>query len=82
MFELSQIEKVRLPQPVKNSPHTRILDAYFWLFVDRGDSPRATPLFTGIHEGESLSLALAREFDLSLREAESVIEIAREEVAL
>jgi hypothetical protein len=67
---------------VKNSLHSRILDAYFWLFVDRGDSPYATPLFTGIHEGESLSLVIAREFDLSPREAESAIEIARREVAL
>jgi hypothetical protein len=67
---------------MNNSPHTRIMDAYFWLFVDRGDSPRATPLFTGIYEGESLSLVIAREFDLSPREAESAIEIAREEVAL
>jgi hypothetical protein len=58
----------------------------FWTpisgFVDRGDSPQATPLFTGIHQGESLSLVVAREFDLSSREAESAIEIAREEVAL
>jgi hypothetical protein len=82
MLVLSQIEKVRLPQAMKNSPHTRILDAYFWPFVDRGDSPQATPLFTGIHQGESLSLVVAREFDLSPREAESAIEIAREEVAL
>lgn len=67
---------------MKNSPHTRILDAYFWLFLDRGDSPWATPLFTGIHEGESLSLAIAREFDLPLHEVESAIEIARKEVAL
>ena len=67
---------------MKNSPHTRILDAYFWHFVDRGDSPRATPLFTGIYEGESLSLVIAREFELSLHEAESAIEIARKEVAL
>ena len=67
---------------MRNSPHIRILDAYFWLFVDRGDSPRATPLFTGIHEGESLPLVIAREFDLSSLEAESAIEIAREEVAL
>jgi hypothetical protein len=82
MLELSKIEKVRLPQTMKNSPHARILDAYFWLFVDRGDSPQATPLFTGIHQGESLSLVVARESDLSSREAESAIEIAREEVTL
>ena len=67
---------------MKNDPHTRILDAYFWHFVDRGDAPQATPLFTGIHEGESLSLVIAREFDLSPHEAESAIEIARKEVAL
>jgi hypothetical protein len=67
---------------MKNSPHAQILDAYFWLFVDRGDSPQATPLFTGIHQGESLSLVVARESDLSSREAESAIEIAREEVTL
>jgi hypothetical protein len=36
----------------------------------------------GIYEGESLSLVIAREFDLSPREAESAIEIARQEVAL
>ena len=82
MLVLSQIEKVHLPQAVKNSPHTRVLEAYFWLFVDRGDSPRATPLFTGIHEGESLSLVIAREFALPVHEAESAIEIARREVAL
>jgi hypothetical protein len=67
---------------MNNSSHTRILDAYFWLFVDRGYSAQATPLFTGIHQGESLSLVVAREFDLPLHEAESAIEIAREEVAL
>ena len=67
---------------MKNGPHARILDAYFWIFVDRGDSPQATPLFAGIHEGESLSPVVAREFDLWPREAESAIEIAREDVAL
>jgi hypothetical protein len=79
---LSQIEKVHLPQTVKNDPHKRILDSYFWHFVDRGDAPEVTPLFTGIHEGESLSLVITREFDLPLHEVESAIEIARKEVAL
>ena len=67
---------------MKNDSHGRILDVYFWHFVDRGDAPEVTPLFTGIHEGESLSLVVARELDLSPREAESAIEIARAEVAL
>jgi hypothetical protein len=58
------------------------LDAYFWHFVDCGDAPRTTPLFTGIHQGEELSVVIARQFDLARHEAESAIEIARREVAL
>ena len=67
---------------MKNDPHKRILDSYFWHFVDRGDAPEGTPLFTGINEGDPLSLVIAREFDLPLHEVESAIEIARREVAL
>ena len=33
---------------MNNDPHNQILDAYFWHFVDRGDAPADTPLFTGI----------------------------------
>jgi hypothetical protein len=54
----------------------------FWHFVDRQDVPKSTPLFTGIHEYESLSLVIAPEFDPQLHGAESAIEIARREVAL
>jgi hypothetical protein len=38
-----------------NDPHGLILERYFWDFVDRGDAPEDTPLFTGIHGGEPLS---------------------------
>jgi hypothetical protein len=67
---------------MKNDSHARVLDAYFWRFVDRGGAPQNTPLFTGIHKGESLSLVIAKEFELRLHEAEYAIEIAKKEVAL
>ena len=65
-----------------NDPHETILERYFWDFVDRGDAPADTPLFTGIHGGEPLAAVIAREFGLAPHEAESAIEIARKEVAL
>ena len=67
---------------MKNDSHALVLDTYFWHFVDRGDAPEGTPLFTGIHEGDSLSLVIARQLELPLHEAESTIEIAKQEVAL
>ncbi len=39
---------------MNNDAHNQILDAYFWRFVDRGDAPADTPLFTGIQDGEPL----------------------------
>ena len=65
-----------------NDPHETILEQHFFELLDRGHSPEATPLFTGIHDGESLSRLIARQFQLSQREAEAAIEIARREVAL
>ena len=38
-----------------NDPHETVLEKYFWDFVDRGDAPADTPLFTGIHDGEPLA---------------------------
>jgi hypothetical protein len=67
---------------MNNDPHNQILDAYFWRFVDRGDAPADTPLFTGIHGGEPLAAVIAREFGLAPHDAESGIHIARKEVAL
>ena len=67
---------------MNSDPHNRVLDAYFWHFVDRGDAPGDTPLFTGSYASDSLARSVAQEFDVPSREAESVIEIARKEVAL
>jgi hypothetical protein len=67
---------------MKNDSHNQVLDTYFWHFLDRGYPSAATPLFTGIYEGDSLARVIAREFDLQLHDAESAIEIARKEVAL
>ena len=67
---------------MNNDPHTQILDSYFWHFVDRGDDPADTPLFTGIQGDEPLAVIIAREFDLPPHEVESAIKIARKEVAL
>ena len=65
-----------------NDAHGTVLQKYFWNFVDGGDATADTPLFTGIHGGEPLPAVIAREFGLPPDEAESVIEIARKEVAL
>ena len=64
------------------NPHETILQRYFWDFVDRGDAPADTPLFTGIHGGEPLPTVIAREFGLPPHAAECAIKIARKEVAL
>jgi hypothetical protein len=65
-----------------NDHHETILEQHFFEFVDRGNPPDATSLFTGIHNGESLSQFIARQFQLSQCDAEAAIEVARREVAL
>jgi len=65
-----------------NDPHESILERYFWNDVDRGIAPAATPLFTGIHNGEALTDAIRREFDMSEPSAAAAIELARKEVEL
>jgi hypothetical protein len=65
-----------------NDPHETLLEQHFFEFLDLGHSPEATPLFTGIHDGESLSHLIAWQFQVSQREPEAAIEIARREVAL
>jgi hypothetical protein len=65
-----------------SDPHQAILERYFFAFADRGIAPEATPLFTGVHDGESLSRVIALQFRLSPKEAEAAIEAARREVAL
>jgi hypothetical protein len=67
---------------MNNDPHTPVLDAYFWHFVDQGYPSATTPLFTGIYEGDSLARVMAQQFYLNLQEAEPAIELARKEVAL
>ena len=67
---------------MNSDPHDQVLDAYFWHFVDRGDAPGDTPLFSGTYEGNSLAQVIARKFGLPQHEAEAAIELARTEVAL
>lgn len=63
-----------------NDPHESLLERYFWNEVERGIAPAATPLFTGIHNGEALTHAIRREFDMP--DADAAIELARREVEL
>ena len=65
-----------------NDPHETILEHHFFEFLDRGHPPEATPLLTGIYNGESLSHLIARQFQHSQHEAEAAMEVARREVAL
>jgi hypothetical protein len=65
-----------------NDAHKTILERHFFEFIDRGHPPEATPLFTGIYNGESLSHLIARQFQLPQCQAEAAIEIVRREVAL
>ena len=65
-----------------NDPHGTLLERHFFEFVDLGGAPEATPLLTGIYDGESLARVIARQFQLSQCEAEAAIEVARREVAL
>lgn len=62
--------------------HTSILETFFFSHIDRGIGADATPLFTLIEKGQSLSEVVAARFQLSETEAESAIEAARQEVWL
>jgi hypothetical protein len=65
-----------------SDPHETILEQYFFTFIDRGVAPEVTPIYTGIHERESLCGIVALQFRLSPQEAEAAIGTARREVAL
>ena len=65
-----------------SDPHETILEQYFFTLIDRGVAPEITPIFTGIHDGESLCSIVALQFRLSPQQAEDAIETARREVAL
>ena len=63
-------------------PHHRILETYFFGYIDRGVGADETPLFTRMLDGKSLADAVAEEFQLSPADAEEAIDLARKEVAL
>ena len=67
---------------MKNNPHTRILETYFFRYIDRGIGADETPLFTRTLDGKPLSGVIAEEFELSPHHAEAAIYMARQEVAL
>jgi len=62
--------------------HDRLLEDYFLSWVDRGVALGATPLFTGVVEGEDLPSAVGRRFGLSEHDAIIHLAHAREEVIL
>jgi hypothetical protein len=62
--------------------HTSILEDHFFSHIDRGREAEETPLFSGKLHGEELTVAIAIEFDLPLSEAEALLDIAQQEVAL
>ena len=67
---------------MRNDPHTRILETYFFGYIDRGIGADETPLFTRTLDGQPLSGVIAEEFALPLHYAEAAIDMARQEVAL
>lgn len=67
---------------MKNDPHISILETYFFGYIDRGIGADETPLFTRSFDGNPLSGIVAEQFELSAQNAEAVIDMARQEVAL
>jgi len=70
------------PPTGPTDPHWAMLATYFFGYIDRGISADETPLFTRSLEGLPLSNVIAENFSLSLPDAESAIEAARQEVWL
>jgi hypothetical protein len=56
--------------------HDKILDDYFWHYVDLGMLPKDTPLFTNIY----LVSVIAAEYQLSHDDAALAFENAQKEV--
>lgn len=67
---------------VPKEPHKAILQTYFFNPIDRGIGADETPLFTRRLDGKPLSHVIAETFQLPPHEAEAVIDMARQEVAL
>ncbi len=59
-----------------------LLESYFFEYIDRDVPLRATPLMMRVFEEEPLSEHIAARFGLSRQEAETAIEMARQEVEL
>jgi len=64
------------------NPHTKILETYFFGYIDRGIGADETPLFTRTLDGKPLSDVIAEEFELPLSHAEAALDMARQEVWL
>ena len=56
--------------------HDKILDDYFWHYVDQGALPKETPLFSNKY----LETVIAAEYQLSQEEAALALENAQKEV--
>ncbi|PTX91860.1 hypothetical protein DB346_23125 [Verrucomicrobia bacterium LW23] len=56
--------------------HEKILDEYFWHYVDRGTLPQDTPLFIN----PFMAAVIAAEHQLSPEEAAAALENAQKEV--
>ena len=69
-------------QPMKNHPHIRILETYFFGYIARGIGAEETPLFTRTLDGLPLSNVIAEKFGLPVHYAEAAINMARQEVVL
>ena len=67
---------------MKNHPHIRILETYFFGYIARGIGAEETPLFTRTLDGLPLSNVIAEEFGLPVHYAEAAINMARQEVVL
>jgi hypothetical protein len=67
---------------MKNHPHIRILETYFFGYIARGIGAEETPLFTRTLDGLPLSNVIAEKFGFPVHYAEAAINMARQEVVL
>jgi len=67
---------------MKNNPHIRILETYFFGYIARGIGAEETPLFTRTLDGLPLSNVIAEKFGFPVHYAEAAINMARQEVVL
>jgi hypothetical protein len=67
---------------MKNHPHIRILETYFFGYIARGIGAEETPLFTRTIDGLPLSNVIAEKFGFPVHYAEAAINMAWQEVVL